>query len=193
MSHPRVWPLPWLCSRDEIQINAPKSLVVPSILMVCAEHKKTVQHVGWKSGKQLKSILLQQRLPGEELGVPCRCPPPGWEGQGDQALYSFLISLLPRSTRGPGLLRVCTDVGGHAHCMSLGPCFPSPGAEGLAWQWTTVALTRTLLSSLLLGQRWPQPTPARFPNDLSTLRSSGGRSCQPSVLLVFPACCSRWH
>lgn len=74
MSHPRVWPLPWLSSRDEIQLNAPKSLLVLSILMVCPEHKETVQPVGWKAGKQLKSGLCQQRLPGEDsvclAGVP---------------------------------------------------------------------------------------------------------------------------
>lgn len=61
MSHPRVWPLPGLSSRDKMQISAPKRLVVLSILMVCAEYKETVQRAGWKAGKELKSVLLQQR------------------------------------------------------------------------------------------------------------------------------------
>lgn len=61
MFHPRVWPLPGLSSRDEMQISASKRLVVLSILMVCAEYKETVQRAGWKAGKELKSVLLQQR------------------------------------------------------------------------------------------------------------------------------------
>lgn len=59
--------------------------------------------------------------------------------------------------------------------------------NGPPWLWPTCCFP-----ACSWGQRWPQPAPARFPNDLSTLRSSGGGSCQP-VLLIFPGCCSWWH
>lgn len=117
--------------------------------------------------------------------MPCRYPPPGWEEQGDQSLYRLLILLLPRSTCESGLFRVPTDIGECARCLSLGPCSPCPRAEGLARQWITVVLTHTLIFSLLSGQWCPQPAPAWFPVDLSTLRLLAGRSCQPSALLVF--------
>lgn len=193
MSHPRARPLPWLISRDEIQLNAPQSLLVLSILMVCAEHKEAVRRVGWKAGKQLKSILCQQRLPGEELGAlqvpPTLCTRTGRTGRLGSVKP---LDLFLHSSCGTVLLRVHMDAGGHAHWWAW-DCIPPPhkqrGWRGSGWLW----LWPLQLSSLLLGQWWLQPTAPWFLRDSSTLRSSGGRSCQPSVLLVFPDCCSWWH
>lgn len=65
MSDRRIWPLRWLYSSHEIQVNVAMSLVALTIIMVCAEHKVTAQCGEWKAGKQLKSILCRQMSPGE--------------------------------------------------------------------------------------------------------------------------------
>lgn len=146
MSHPRARPLPWLISRDEIQLNAPQSLLVLSILMVCAEYKEAVRCVGWKAGKQSKSVLCQQRLPGEELGAfqvpPTLCTRTG-RTRRLGSIKPLGLSLWVSVVEGPyGCWWACTLV-------SLGLHSPSPWAEGLAWQWMAVALTPTAFQSAL--------------------------------------------
>lgn len=91
---------------------------------------------GMESREKTEERFVPTDVTRRVAWLPCRCPSPLWEGQ-DRALYSLWCAFLSHST---GLLRVHKDVCGHTHSVSLGPCSPSPGPEGLAWQWTAVAL-----------------------------------------------------
>lgn len=131
MSHPRARPLPWRISRDEIQLNAPQSLLLLSILMVCAEYKEAVRRVGWKAGKQLKSILCQQRLPREELGalqVPSTlCTRTGRTRRlgSVKPLISFLTAPVGQCCWGSIWMLVGT------YTDELGTSFPLPTSRGV--------------------------------------------------------------